>query len=97
MVLECLVDRFHLTVDTAVPQTPYRETITNSIDQHARYKKQSGCHGQFGDVKVTVRPRPRGEGFNFSNTVVGGAVPRNFIPAVGDGMRDYLRRGPLGF
>ena len=97
VVLERLVDRFHLTVDTAAPQTPYRETITKSIDQHARYKKQSGGHGQFGDVKVTVRPRPRGEGFNFSNTVVGGAVPRNFIPAVGDGVRDYLRRGPLGF
>ena len=79
-VLARLIDRFHATVDTAAPQTPNCGTVTKSIEQHARYKKLSGGHGQFGDVKVTVRPRPRGEGFNFSKRVVGGAVPRNFIP-----------------
>ena len=64
---------------------------------HGRHKKQSGGHGQFGDVKIEIRPLARGEGFQFENKVVGGAVPRQFIPAVEAGAREHLQRGPLGF
>jgi elongation factor G len=76
---------------------PYRETIRRQGAHHARYKRQSGGHGQFGDVVVQVRPLPRGQGFSFTSAVVGGAVPRQYIPAVEEGVLEGLRRGPLGF
>ena len=97
MVLERLQDRFNLAVDTGVPQVAYRETISRSASQHARHKKQSGGHGQFGDVVVTIDPQPRGAGFQFVSAITGGAVPRNYIPAVEEGVKDFLRQGPLGF
>lgn len=97
MVLERLQKRFNLTVDTTVPQVAYRETIAQPAEQHARHKKQSGGHGQFGDVVITIAPQPRGAGFDFSSAVTGGAVPRHFIPAVEDGVKDFLTRGPFGF
>ena len=75
----------------------YRETIKKSIQQRGRHKKQSGGHGQFGDVVLEIRPLGRGEGFQFENKVVGGAVPKQFIPAVESGARDHLEKGPLGF
>ena len=65
--------------------------------EHGRHKKQSGGHGQFGDVKIEIRPRQRGEGFEFVDKIVGGSVPRQYIPAVEAGARDFLQRGPLGF
>ena len=80
-----------------LPRTPYRETIRKGAQAHGRHKKQSGGHGQFGDVKLEIRPLARGEGFQFENKVVGGAVPRQFIPAVEAGAREHLQRGPLGF
>jgi elongation factor G len=74
-----------------------RETITKKVDVHYRHKKQSGGAGQFADVKLTVGPRKRGEGFEFSQSIHGGSVPRNYFPAVENGAKDATDRGPLGF
>jgi elongation factor G len=83
---------------TRLPQVPYKETIRKSAAAvHGRYKHQSGGHGQFGDVYLDIKPLPRGEGFNFSETIVGGAVPRQYIPGVEMGVREYLVHGLLGF
>ncbi|HVG57347.1 MAG TPA: elongation factor G [Hyalangium sp.] len=91
--------RTHLRVPVVMRPIPipYRETVRRSGTHHARYKRQSGGHGQFGDVVVDVRPLPRGQGFSFKSSVVGGAVPRQYIPAVEEGVLEGLRRGPLGF
>jgi elongation factor G len=97
VALERLRSSYHLPVVGHPPQVPYQETIRKGIQQHARHKRQSGGHGQFADVKVEIRPLPRGAGFRFEEKIVGGSVPRNFIPAVEEGIRDYLKRGPLGF
>jgi elongation factor G len=97
VALERLRTQYNLVVSAKPPQVPYKETIKRGITQHARHKRQSGGHGQFADVKVEIRPLRRGEGFAFEDKIVGGAIPRNFIPAVEDGIRDYLPRGPLGF
>lgn len=101
MHLQIAIDRLKeknkLQVKARAPQIPYKETIRRPASQHARHKKQSGGHGQFGDVHVEIRPLSRGSGFEFVDKVVGGAVPRQFIPSVEHGVRDYLSRGPLGF
>ena len=97
VAMDRLRSKYNIGVHGRPPQTPYRETIRKSTQSHGRHKKQSGGHGQFGDVKLEIRPRARGEGFEFIDKVVGGAVPRQYIPAVEAGARDYLRRGPLGF
>jgi elongation factor G len=97
VAMDRLRSKYNIGVHGRPPQTPYRETIRKSTQSHGRHKKQSGGHGQFGDVKLEIRPRARGEGFEFIDKVVGGAVPRQYIPAVETGARDYLRRGPLGF
>ena len=94
---EQLAEKYNVAVSTRRPSVPYKETIRKQIEQHARHKKQSGGHGQFGDVHIEIGPRPRGEGFEFSNRVVGGSVPRQYIPSVETGVRKYLDRGPLGF
>jgi elongation factor G len=94
---ERLASKFGLKVTSKPPRVPYRETIRKSVTQHARHKKQSGGHGQFGDVTVEVAPLSRGEGFRFIDSVVGGAVPRQYIPSVEKGVRDSLSTGPLGF
>jgi elongation factor G len=91
---------FGLGVGVA-PPTPsvgYRETIRKPVSAvRGRHKKQSGGHGQFGDVVLDIRPMPRGSGFTFDEKVVGGAVPRNYIPSVEEGVADALKHGPLGF
>ncbi len=92
-----LQSKYHIAVETERPQTPYCETIRKATQQHSRFKRQSGGHGQFGDVLVDIAPLPRGEGFAFEEKVVGGSVPRQFIPAVETGVREFLSRGPLGF
>ena len=80
------------------PTTPaLRETITKTAEIHYRHKKQSGGAGQFADVKLTVKPAPRGAGFSFSETIHGGSVPKNYIPAVENGAKEATDRGPLGF
>ncbi|WP_395670917.1 elongation factor G [Phenylobacterium sp.] len=97
LVLERLKRRFGVEIDTAQPKTAYRETIQRGVSHRARHKKQSGGHGQFADVTIEVRPLPRGSGFVFAQRIVGGAVPKQWIPAVEQGVRDGLERGPLGF
>jgi elongation factor G len=97
VALERLRDRFGVNVKSHPPAIGYQETIRKPITQRGRHKKQSGGHGQFGDVVLDIRPLTRGEGFKFSEKVVGGAVPRNYIPAVEEGVNDALLRGPLGF
>jgi elongation factor G len=79
------------------PGVAYRETIRDAVTIRGRHKKQSGGHGQFGDVVLDIRARPRGEGFAFAETVHGGTVPRQYFASVEAGCRDALLRGPLGF
>jgi len=97
VALERLAARFGVAVEAHKPQVAYRETIRDSVSVRGRHKKQSGGHGQFGDVALTVGPRGRGEGFAFSETVHGGAVPRQYFSSVEIGAKDALTRGPLGF
>jgi elongation factor G len=97
VALERLRDRFGVNVKSHPPAIGYQETIRKPITQRGRHKKQSGGHGQFGDVVLEVKPMPRGGGFEFHEKVVGGAVPRNYIGAVEEGVVDGLLRGPLGF
>jgi elongation factor G len=97
VALDRLKNKYNVEVTPHPPRTPYRETIRKGAHAHGRHKKQSGGHGQFGDVKIEIRPLGRGEGFQFENKVVGGAVPRQFIPAVEAGAREHLNKGPLGF
>ena len=95
--LERLKRRFGVEVTTSRPRTPYKESIKKAVTQHGRHKKQTGGHGQFGDVIVEIGPLERGGGIKFSERVTGGVVPRQWIPAVEDGVKDACERGPLGF
>jgi elongation factor G len=95
--LDRLRRKYNLPMTTRQPQVPYKETIRKSINSHGRYKHQTGGHGQFGDVYLDIKPQARGTGFEFSETIVGGVVPKQYIPGVETGVRDYLAAGPLGF
>jgi elongation factor G len=97
IALDRLRQRNNLKIGTTRPRIPYRETIRKSVEQHGRHKRQTGGHGQFGDCHVTIEPLPRGAGFVFVDKIVGGAIPRQWIPSVEEGVRDYLAKGPLGF
>jgi len=97
IALDRLKNRFSVAVTTEAIGTPYRETIQASTNQHSRFKRQTGGHRQFGDVQITLEPLARGEGLQFAEKVVGGAVPRQYIPAVETGVREALKQGPLGF
>ena len=92
-----LKTRFNTGVALHRPRTPYKETIKKAVQQHARHKKQSGGHGEFGDIHLDIKPLPRGKGVVFSESITGGAVPRQYIPAVEHGVREYCTEGPLGF
>lgn len=98
VALDRLRRKYNLPMSTHLPQVPYKETIrkpTSSV--HGRYKHQSGGHGQFGDVFLDIQPLPRGAGFNFKDTIVGGVVPKQYIPGVEMGVREFLTHGTLGF
>jgi len=94
---ERLADRFQVPVSTRPPTVGYRETIRKPISIRGRHKKQSGGHGQFGDVVLEIKPLPRNSGFKFEDKITGGVVPRNYIPSVEEGVVDALKHGPLGF
>jgi elongation factor G len=94
---ERLSDRYGVAIERRQPAVGYRETIRKGIVQRGRHKKQSGGHGQYGDVVLDIKPVPRGAGFSFEDKIAGGVVPRNYIPSVEEGVIDALKHGPLGF
>ena len=94
---ERLGDRYGVAIERRQPSVGYRETIRKSVTQRGRHKKQSGGHGQYGDVVIDIKPMPRGAGFSFEDKITGGVVPRNYIPSVEEGIIDALKHGPLGF
>ena len=97
IAIDRLRNRHNLAVSGRRAGVPYKETIRRGGQQHSRFKRQSGGHGQFADVTIEIKPVPRGSGFAFTDSVVGGAIPRNYIPAVEEGVVEALRRGPIGF
>jgi elongation factor G len=94
---ERLADRYGVAIERRQPSVGYRETIRKGVQQRGRHKKQSGGHGQYGDVVLDIKPMPRGSGFTFEDQITGGVVPRNYIPSVEEGVVDALKHGPLGF
>ena len=90
-----LTRRYHTNVVLKAPKVPYRETVRGRAEAQGRHKKQSGGHGQFGDCKLRIEPLPRGSGFEFANEIFGGAIPRQYVPAVEKGVRESAARGFL--
>jgi elongation factor G len=97
--LEIIVDRlmreFKVEANVGKPQVSYKETIASKAEVDHKYAKQSGGHGQYGHVKIRVYPREAGEGFEFTNSIVGGAIPKEFIPKIEDGVKEAMQNGPL--
>jgi elongation factor G len=97
VAVERLRGKYGIALQTYEPTIPYKETIRGATSVRGRHKKQSGGHGQFGDVVLEIKPLPRGSGFVFTDKITGGVVPRQYIPSVEIGVTEYLARGPLGF
>lgn len=97
VALERLARKNGVDVVRQKPAIPYKETIRKSIEVRGKHKKQSGGHGQFGDVVLQIKPLPRGSGLQFQDTITGGVVPKQLIPSVEIGVKDYINSGPLGF
>lgn len=95
VAVERLKRKYGAEVILKEPKVPYRETIRASTQVQGKYKKQSGGRGQFGDVWIEVKPQPRGSGYEFIDKIVGGSVPRNYIPAVDKGIQEAMKNGPL--
>lgn len=95
--MERLATAFGVRVNAQRPRIPFRETIRKPVHQHGRLKRQTGGHGQFADVKLDIAPRERGQGFLFVDKIVGGAVPRQYIPAVGEAAEEAARKGAFGY
>ena len=97
--LEIIVDRllreFKVEANVGKPQVSYKETISSNADVDHKYAKQSGGHGQYGHVKIRVYPREPGAGFEFVNNIVGGAIPKEYIPKIEDGIREAMENGPI--
>ena len=93
--LEKLRRKFGVDVNLHMPKVPYKETIHHIAQAQGKYKKQTGGHGQFGDCWLKIAPLPHGKGFEFHNEIVGGAIPRNFIPAIEKGVREAMQHGTL--
>ena len=97
--LEIIVDRllreFKVEANVGQPQVSYKETISEKTSVDHKYAKQSGGHGQYGHVKINVYPREPGEGFEFKNSIVGGAIPKEYIPKIEDGIREAMETGPI--
>ncbi|MGE3065157.1 MAG: elongation factor G [Hyphomicrobiaceae bacterium] len=97
VALERLTRKYGVEAQRQERSVPYKETIRKGVEVRGRHKKQSGGHGQFGDVVLDIKPQPRGAGFAFGDKITGGVVPKQFIPSVEIGVKDYLTHGPMGF
>ncbi len=97
VALDRLATNYNLQINVGLPKIAFKETIRREVHQHSRLKRQTGGHGQFADVKLEIAPRERGGGFMFTDRIVGGAVPRQYIPAVREASEEAMQKGPFGY
>ncbi len=95
VIVERLKRKYGAEVELKAPKVPYKETVKASASAQGKYKRQSGGRGQYGDTWIKIEPLPRGKGFEFVDQIVGGAIPRNYIPAVEKGIREAMAEGHL--